>query len=181
MERIFKNKFMQSVLYLCFIVAAIFFIVTFIGQRTMVDGHSMEDTLYHNDNLIVDKLTYRFKSPQRFDIIVFPHLVGDEAQYYIKRVIALPGESIYIDENGAIFINGALLEEPYGKETIQNAGSASTTITLKDDEYFVLGDNRNHSSDSRDPAVGLIHKDEIVGRALFRIYPFSKMGFIVNL
>ena len=108
----------------------------------------------HEDNLIVDKITYRFREPERFDIIVFPFEYEDNT-FYIKRIIGLPGETVQIDRDGNIFINGEILEEGYGKEVIQEPGRAYEPITLGEDEYFVLGDNRNNSSDSRDMSVGV--------------------------
>lgn len=137
----------------------------------------MEPMLSDGDNLIVDKLSYRFNEPQRFDIIVFPFRYAEKT-YYIKRIIGLPGETVFIDENGTIFINGEELQESYGKEIIKDPGRAYEPITLGEDEYFVLGDNRNNSSDSRDPVVGNIHRDEFIGKAWMRIWPFSKMGMI---
>ncbi len=129
------------------------------------------------DNLIVDKISYHFHDPERFDIVVFPFRY-EENTYYIKRVIGLPGETIRIDEEGNILINGEILQEEYGKEVIQNPGRAYEEIELGDDEYFLMGDNRNNSTDSRDPSVGNVTREEIIGRAWLRIWPFDKFGFI---
>ena len=137
----------------------------------------MEPQLRHEDNLIVDKITYRFREPERFDIIVFPFEYEDNT-FYIKRIIGLPGETVQIDRDGNIFINGEILEEGYGKEVIQEPGRAYEPITLGEDEYFVLGDNRNNSSDSRDMSVGNVRRDKIIGRAWLRIWPFDRFGFI---
>lgn len=177
MKKFFK-KYISFIFYVLFIIIVSFLIITFIAQRTCVDGHSMENILYPGDNVILDKISYRFNNPERFDIIVFPHEVGLEKKYYIKRIIGLPGETVYINETGNIYINDVPLSEEYGKEDIQDAGIASLPITLDADEYFVLGDNRNNSSDSRDPSVGLIKRNEIIGKAFIRIYPFSKFGII---
>ena len=152
-------------------------IITYVGQRTQVSGSSMETTLSDGDNLLVDKITYRFSEPKRFDIIVFPFQY-DTDTYYIKRIIGMPGETVQIDYDGNIYINGSLLEESYGREVIQNPGRAAEPITLGEDEYFVMGDNRNNSSDSRDPSVGNIHRKDIIGRAWVRIWPFSKFGVL---
>lgn len=158
------------------IVAGALFIVAFIGQRTQVNGNSMKNTLYDKDNLIVDKITYRFTDPKRFDIVVFPHTNSEGKEiYYIKRVIGLPGETVQISE-GTIFINNVPLEEDYGCEEILEGKLAASPVTLEEDEYFVLGDNRNHSSDSRE--IGPVNKKIILGRAVFRIYPFSRFGTI---
>lgn len=161
----------------CFAVAivAALFIVTFIGQRVMVDGQSMEDTLQDKDNLICDKISYRFKDPERFDIVViYPD--EEKSARWIKRIIGLPGEEVRIDTEGNIYINGEILEEDYGKETIKDPGMAIEPIQLGEDEYWVMGDNRNHSSDSR--VIGPVPKDRIIGKAFIRIYPFSKFGLI---
>ena len=140
-------------------------------------GGSMETTLSENDKLIVDKLTYRFNEPKRFDIVVFPYRYEKDT-YYIKRIIGLPGETVFIDEEGNIFIDEELLQEDYGKETILDAGRAYEPITLGEDEYFVMGDNRNNSQDSRDPAVGNISGEDIIGRAWVRIGPLNKFGIL---
>ena len=137
----------------------------------------METTLSENDNLIVDKLTYRFREPKRFDIIVFP-FQHEEDTYYIKRIIGLPGETIYIDEEGNIYIDDEILQESYGKEVIKDAGRAYEPVVLGDDEYFVMGANRNNSQDSRDPSVGNISRSAIIGRAWIRIWPLNKIGIL---
>ena len=137
----------------------------------------MEPMLTNGDNLIVDKISYRFQDPERYDIIVFPFKY-EEKTYYIKRIIGLPGETVQIDDAGNIYIDGELLEESYGKEVINDSGRASEPITLQDDEYFVLGDNRNDSSDSRVESVGNIKRDDIIGRAWVRIYPFDSIGVL---
>ncbi len=171
------REILSTSLYFLIVLVVTFLVVNYVGQRTMVIGTSMEPMLSDGDNLIVDKLSYRFEDPQRFDIIVFPFRYAEKT-FYIKRIIALPGETIFIDENGTIFIDGEELNEHYGKEVIVDPGRAYEPITLGPDEYFVMGDNRNNSSDSRDPVVGNIHRDEFVGKAWMRIWPFSRMGMI---
>ncbi len=164
-------------LYIAIVFLITYLVIHYVGQRTQVSGMSMEYTLSDGDNLIVDKISYRFHDPERFDIIVFPFLQEEET-YYIKRIIGLPGETVQIGEDGTILIDGEELEESYGREVIQSPGAAAEPIALKEGEYFVLGDNRNASSDSRDPSVGMIKKEDIIGRAWLRIYPFDKFGFI---
>ena len=170
-----KKEIFGFILYVVFVFAFAYLIITFVGQRTVVIGHSMENTLADGDNLIVDKISYRFKEPERYDIIVFPYEYKEDT-YYIKRIIGLPGETVMISSEGVIYINGKELKESYGREVIRNAGLAGAPIELKDGEYFVLGDNRNNSEDSRFSDVGIIHKSEIVGRAVFRIFPFDSIG-----
>ena len=162
----------------CF--AIVFLITHFVGQRTVVSGSSMEDTLSDGDNLIVDKLSYRFHNPERYDVVVFPYQY-EEDTYYIKRIIGLPGEVVNIDSDGTIYINGEPLDETYGTETILNSGLASSDIVLGEDEYFVLGDNRNNSTDSRFEQVGNIHGSDIVGKAWVRVYPFNEFGLVDNI
>lgn len=176
MKAVVKEIF-STIVYILIVLAVTYLVITFVGQRTQVSGSSMEPTLSHNDNLIVDKISYRFKDPQRFDIIVFPFLY-EENTYYIKRIIGMPGETVYIDETGTIYIDGEVLQESYGNEVMLSAGRASEPITLGEDEYFVLGDNRNNSSDSRDPSVGNIHRDTIIGKTWLRIWPLSKFGIL---
>ena len=164
-------------LYLLVIIGLAYPIVTFVGQRTKVSGPSMQNTLHNGDNLIVDKLSYRFHDPERFDIVVFPVVRDGKEEYYIKRVIGLPGETVQIID-GYVYINGEKLDENYGAEVMNDAGRAAEPITLGDDEYFVLGDNRNDSTDSRDPDVGVLKKSDLMGRAWLRIYPFNKFGLL---
>lgn len=165
------------ILYIAIVFLATYLVIHYVGQRTQVSGSSMEYTLSDGDNLIVDKISYRFHDPERFDIIVFP-FKQEENTYYIKRIIGLPGETVQIGADGTIYINEEPLDESYGREVILNPGQAERPITLGFGEYFVLGDNRNASSDSRDPSVGVIQREDIIGRAWLRLYPFNKIGFI---
>ncbi|MDD2957986.1 MAG: signal peptidase I [Lachnospiraceae bacterium] len=164
------------VLYIIIILVLTFLVVHFIGQGTEVSGNSMRPTLEDGDKLVVDKISYRFINPGRFDVVVFPFQYKKDT-YYIKRIIGLPGETVQIIE-GQIYINSTVLQENYGNETIEKSGLASGPITLGEDEYFVLGDNRNNSSDSREPSVGNIRREAIVGKALFRIWPLSRFGLV---
>lgn len=175
-KRILKEV-ISTILYIAVVLAVTWLIITFVGQRTQVNGSSMEPTLSDHDNLIVDKISYRFKDPERFDIIVFPFQYEEDV-YYIKRIIGMPGETVFIDLDGTIYIDGEVLQESYGREVMLSPGRAGEPITLGEDEYFVLGDNRNNSSDSRDPSVGNIHRDRIVGKAWVRIWPFHKFGVL---
>ncbi|MBQ9990448.1 MAG: signal peptidase I [Lachnospiraceae bacterium] len=176
MKKIAK-EILSTSLYLLVVLIVTYLIVQYVGQRTEVVGSSMETTLSDGDNLIVDKITYRFNDPKRFDIIVFPYQY-DKNTFYIKRIIGMPGETVRIDEKGAIYINGEILQESYGMEVIKSPGLAMEEITLAEDEYFVLGDNRNNSSDSRDASVGNIHKKDILGKAWIRIWPLNKLEIL---
>ena len=174
MKKVLKEILSTSIYLLCVLIVT-YLIIHYVGQRTEVQGSSMEPTLQNADNLIVDKISYRVREPQRFDIIVFPFQF-EEDTYYIKRIIGMPGEKVRIDWDGTVYIDGEALEEGYGLEVIQDPGRAVDEIELGEDEYFVLGDNRNNSTDSRAELVGNIHKDDIIGRAWVRIYPFEKFG-----
>lgn len=173
----FIKEVLSTSIYLLVVLCLTYLVITFVGQRTQVIGSSMEPTLTDGDNLIVDKISYRFEEPERFDIIVFPFEYADKT-YYIKRIIGMPGETVQIDGAGNIYINGEILEESYGREVMQNPGRAADEITLGQDEYFVLGDNRNNSSDSRDPSVANIKKENIIGRAFVRIWPLNYFGIL---
>ena len=164
-------------IYIGVVIIVCFLIITFIGERTTVVGDSMNPTLQDGDNLWIDKISYRFSDPKRFDVVIFPPRNNSE-KIYIKRIIGLPGETVQIEENGDILINGKVLVENYGAERIEpdKRGIASSPITLGKDEYFVLGDNRNNSEDSRRSIVGNVKKKEIIGKAVFRLSPLSKFG-----
>ena len=165
------------ILYILVIIGLTWMIVTFVGQRTRVSGQSMETTLQDGDNLIVDKISYRFHDPSRYDIIVFPYKY-EENTFYIKRIIGLPGEIVQV-KDGYTYINGEkLTSDIYGREVMDEPGIAEEPIKLGSDEYFVLGDNRNHSQDSRDPYVGVLKRSDLLGRAFIRIYPLNKFGVI---
>lgn len=171
------KEVVNILIYLAVVFVLTFLVVEFVGQRTVVSGSSMESTLSDEDNLIVDKLSYRFNEPERFDIVVFEYQ-HEENTYYIKRIIGLPGETVFIDDQGVIYINGSELEESYGNEVMKEAGLASEPFTLGEDEYFVLGDNRNGSCDSRDPSVAAVSKEWILGKAWIRIWPVQEFGIL---
>mgnify|MGYP001041229385 CR=1 FL=1 len=176
MNRIMR-ELLNTAIYLLCVLGAVWLVITFVGQRTEVEGASMENTLHNGDNLIVDKLSYRFHDPERFDIIVFPFQFQDNT-YYIKRIIGLPGETVQIMDDGSIYINGEKLEENYGMEVIkpETIGRAAEPIELGDDEYFVMGDNRPVSKDSRDSAIGVIQRNQIYGVGVLVLYPFDELG-----
>lgn len=165
-------------LYILIVLLVSLFLIKFVAQRTNVQGTSMYPTLSDKDNLLVEKVSYRFGNPKRFDIIVFHPALESKGVYYVKRIIGMPGERIRIDENGAIYINGEVLSESFGYEVIRNPGIAHEEITLGKDEYFVLGDNRNNSTDSRSATVGNVKRSSILGKAWIRIFPFDRFGKI---
>ena len=162
------------VLYIAVVLAATWFVITFVGQRTQVNGSSMEPTLSDHDNLIVDKISYRFRDPKRYDIIVFPYKY-EENTYYIKRIIGLPGETVQIID-GEVYINGEPLEAEGALDAASIAGLAEYPMELSEDEYFLLGDNRESSEDSRFSSIGNVKRDQLIGKVWFRIQPFSQFG-----
>lgn len=172
-----KAKEIIGLIIYCIIVVAIMFcVIKFVGQRTIVIGDSMNPTLEDGENLITDKITYRFKEPKRFDIIVFPQK-ANTSKLLIKRIIGMPGETVEI-KDGRVYINGYELNETYGNEVMNDGGLAADAITLGPDEYFVLGDNRNNSQDSRFASVGNIQRSDIIGRAWVRIWPLDKVTLL---
>lgn len=173
-----KNIIKEAIIYVLIFIVVLYFIPNYVIQKTIVDGPSMENTLENKDHLFVEKLSYRFGNPKRFDIVVFyPYGREDKDDYYVKRVIGLPGETIQIIGSD-IYINGEILEENYGKDPITYAGIASEPIKLNDDEYFVLGDNRTVSLDSRYEKVGVVDGDLIDGKVILRIWPLNKFGLL---
>jgi len=175
-EKSTAQNILGTIAYIIGVCVFVFLILHFVGQRTVVNGSSMDTTLANGQNLVMDKLSYRFHDPERYDIIVFPYQHAENT-YYIKRIIGLPGETVQVID-GYMYINGKKLDEHYGAEVMEDPGIAAEPIKLGDDEYFVLGDNRNHSSDSRVASVGVLTRDMLIGRAWVRIYPFNKIGVI---
>ena len=171
------KSILSNVLYIAAVLLLSFLIVRYVGQRTEVIGSSMVPTLEDGNQLITDKITYRFREPERFDIIVFPH--GPAKEYYIKRIIGMPGETVNIDEDGTIYINGEVLEENYGYGSTEPQERGSEVV-LSEDEYFVLGDNREVSLDSRYSEVGNIPRSIVIGRAWLRLYPFGEFGLLTG-
>ena len=153
----------------------------FVFDFTLVEGESMINTLHDRDKVITVKIGYLFGSPKRGDIVIL-HPPNQENEYYIKRVIGLPGDTIEL-RDGKVYINEKLLDEPYleeGVETWANLTYGNMTLTVPEGHYFVIGDNRGNSRDSRNPAVGLIERGKIKGKAVFRFLPFDSFGGLYN-
>jgi len=168
-----KKTLIKEVIFFLAIFLFNFFVVrNYIAEGVTVKGASMQNTLYNNERLFVDRIPSHVDGIGRFDIVIFdPQNKVDK--YWIKRVVGLPGEKVQIiGEN--IYINDQILEEHYGKEPIINAGIFAEPYTLAEDEYFVLGDNRQHSTDSR--VVGPIKKNVMKGKAVFRFWPLNRLG-----
>lgn len=186
------KEIIGDIIYVAVICLIVYLILHFVGQRTQVNGDSMDTTLADGQSLIMDKLSYRFHDPERFDIVIFPgpeeeiespgiidSLLGRGTAnpYFIKRVIGLPGETVQI-KDGKVYIDGKeLKEDVYGiTDYIDEAGIAEEPLTLKSDEYFCLGDNRPVSFDSRYEEVGPVGRNEFVGKVWIRIWPLNLFG-----
>lgn len=149
------------------------FIMVFIARAFTVDGPSMLPTLHSGERLLIDKLTYRFREPHRGEIVVFRY-PADPSHHFIKRVIGLPGDRIDI-RGGVVYVNGVALDEEY---TSSPTYGRFTSGVVPDGHYFVLGDNRNNSQDSRSPLVGYVPKKLITGRALVRYWPVNRVSLL---
>ena len=171
----------EGLIYLVLIFVCVYVVPNYVIQRTVVKGESMEDTLHNKESLLVDKISYRFHDPERYDIIVFYPRGRDVEEYYVKRIYGLPGETIQIKEND-IYINGKKIDDPYAKDAMLSAGLAEEPYTLAEDEYFVLGDHRSVSLDSRTTpemqpdGPGPVKFENIAGKVVLRIWPLSKFG-----
>ena len=137
----------------------------------------MNPVLENGDVVLINRIVYNATSPKRGDIIAFKPKGNDNAHYYIKRIVGLPGETIEIIEN-SIYINGKKIEEDYETTDIDDVGIASEKITLGGDEYFVLGDNRENSEDSRNADVGNVKRNYIYGEVWFTVSPRKNIGFV---
>ena len=171
MKKALKEVF-STILYILVVLLGTWLIITFVGQRTSVSGSSMEPTLHHGDQLIMDKLTYHFSEPERFDIIVFPFRY-EENTYYVKRIIGLPGETVTIVD-GKVYIDGSEepLDEPYLPEPME--GSFGPYV-VPEGAYFMMGDNRNHSQDARYWTNTFVYEDQMVAKVIFSYFPTVKM------
>lgn len=155
-----------------------FFVVYSIGTVTSVIGVSMEKSLYNGQKVMINRLAYMLFSPKKGDVIVFQPNGNKNSHYYIKRVVAVPGETVQILD-GKVYVDGELEADSDTYDKIADAGVAENEIVLDDDEFFVLGDNRNNSEDSRSTNIGNVQRDTIIGRAWFHMASKeSSMGLV---
>ena len=173
-EKSTAQNILGTIAYIVGVCVFVFLILHFVGQRTVVNGSSMDTTLANGQNLVMDKLSYRFHDPERYDIIIFP---GPEEfgqhPYYIKRIIGMPGETVQI-KDGKVYINDSEtpLEDSYVPET--PLGSFGP-YEVPENCYFMMGDNRNNSKDSRYWTNTFVRFDQIVGKAEIRYFPSIKL------
>lgn len=162
-------------------IAAVIFIafvcVSFFGVRSNVVGQAMSETLDNGDQVLINKFIYVISNPKAGDVIVFLPNGNEKSHYYVRRVIGVPGDTIQIVD-GAVYVNGERYNEITEVASMEEAGIASEEIKLGDDEYFVLGDNRNNSEDSRYANIGNVKQEYIVGQAWFCLESEDGMGFI---
>lgn len=165
-------KLIGWILALGFAIGLAWAIVYFAFEETNMVGESMNPTLQSSDMILINKLSYRLKEPERFDIIVFKKDGKEHSYYSIKRIVGLPGETVII-RDGKVYIDGSELIETVIVDSMNLAGLAAEEVILDEDEYFVLGDNRNESEDSRFANVGNVVRDEIIGTAWIRVNKFA--------
>ena len=151
--------------------------VWYFGQQVSTVGDSMKPVLGNGDVVLVNRIIYNATTPKRGDIIIFKPKGNENVHYYTKRIIGLPGETVEIVED-SIFIDGERLEEEYETSDIDDVGIVTEKMKLGNNEYFVLGDDRANSEDSRDADVGNVKRSYIYGKAWFVISPRSSFGFI---
>ena len=155
------------------------FVTNYVAYQTPVEGESMEPTLTDGDSVVIQRLSYYFTDPKRYDVVVFPvnyDSGSTEKTYYIKRVIGLPGETVQIIDGSVYINNEKLTDDKYSSTTINEAGIAENPLVLGENQYFVMGDNRNMSTDSRNSYVGLVNKNDIVGEAWICTWPLNHFG-----
>lgn len=158
----------RRLLYLAAVMMLSYVMVHHVVQRVDVYGVSMYPNYVEGDIILADKVCLYFSEIERFDAVVFQYEYQDD-EFYIKRVIGLPGETVQIVD-GQVYIDGALLDDIYAKEPIEKPRRAAEPVVLGEDEYFLLGDNRNDSSDSRDSDIGNVSASQIIGKAGVRIW-----------
>ncbi|MCL2199161.1 MAG: signal peptidase I [Defluviitaleaceae bacterium] len=157
------------------LAALLFFVVRgFLFRMAHVDGNSMAPTLEHGDMVVLNRLVYHLSRPQVGDVVAFP-FAGNPSEFYIKRVVALPGDAVDFYD-GFFYVNSNRLDDYFSQSPTLSGGDVDFPITVEDGHFFVLGDNRNGSQDSRFTGVGTIPRRDMVGRAGFRVWPLSRAG-----
>ena len=171
-------KEIASWIFWMFVSAFLAIVLVFcMGMKTNVIGSSMEPCLYNGQEIFLNRVIYRLSSPKIGDVVVFRPNGNEKAHYYVKRVLAIPGDTVQV-KGGILYVNGET-QEDYFNDKIAEPGLAENLIELEDDEYFVIGDNCNNSEDSRSANIGNIKKEHIIGKAWFRMAKQdSELGLI---
>ena len=171
------KEVMSWVIECAIVIFIAYTLVTFFGCWTTVVGNAMNDTLTNEEQILVNRFVYNVSSPKQGDVIAFLPNGNEKSHYYVRRVVACPGDTVQI-KDGKVYVNGEVYQEKIMVASIEDAGVASEEIKLGDDEYFVLGDNRNNSEDSRLANIGNVKKSYIIGKAWFYFKSIGNMGFI---
>ncbi len=172
------KEVMTWVIQILAVVFIAYVCVAFFGIRSNVVGQAMSSTLDNGDQVLINKFVYMLSNPKSGDIVVFLPNGNEKSHYYVRRVIGVPGDKVQITD-GAVYVNGELYSEKIDwVAAMEDPGIASDEIVLGEDEFFVLGDNRNNSEDSRYANIGNIKKDHIIGKAWFCVKSQDGMGFI---
>lgn len=170
-EKKISNEKMREIgewIFLAVVAVLLAFVLVYsLGLRTGVVGASMEPALSNGQEILIDRIIYNFSGPKRGDVVVFKPNGNDNAHYYVKRVVGVPGDTIKI-ENGVLILNGEAMDDMFS-DRIEDAGVAQEEILLSEDEYFLMGDNCNNSEDSRSANIGNVNKTSIVGKAWFHM------------
>ena len=176
-----ENTRLQSVckmiVNIIMVIVSAYVIVTFMCDRTIISGGSMQPVIENEDTVLINRFAYSFTKPKRYSVAAFKLPGSNSSKVYVKRVIGLPGEKIQI-KDGHVYINGEQLKDDVYTDTIRTAGLAANEITLGKDEYFLLGDNRNNSEDSRFAGVGIVKEKNITGSVWAIVGPVKRLGFV---
>ena len=168
---------MTWVAQIAVMILAAYLLVSAFGVRTTVVGQAMMEQLHSGDQVLIDKIIYKIMDPKAGDVVIFLPNGNEKSHFYIRRIVGVPGDTIQI-KNGTLYVNGNAYIEKTEVAAMEEAGIAETEIELGEDEYFVLGDNRNNSEDSRYANIGNIKKEYIIGKAWFYIEAEDGMGFV---
>lgn len=173
-DTVWLRRSVRWVVNIVLVIACAWFLVYGFCSQVPVSGNSMQPALDADDVVLVNRLAYDLGEPERFDIVVFER---EDQKKNVKRIIGLPGETVQI-KGGFVFIDGELLNADNGLEQVSLAGRADMPIQLEENEYFLLGDNRDSSEDSRFANIGNVKREQIQGKVWFRMFPLLKLDFI---